>query len=95
MSKNKNVPLLVTTAHRGVFFGYGQVTEAKIITLEQCRMCVSWSADIKGVVGLAVTGPSKSCRIGPAAPRVTLQDVTAVMEVTPEAVKNWGMMPWN
>lgn len=92
---NKLVPLVVTTAHKGVFFGYGKPTTNKIIRLEQAQMCVSWSSDIKGIVGLASTGPSKSCRIGPPAPAITLQDVTAVMEVTKEAEKAWTLQPWN
>jgi hypothetical protein len=87
--------LVVTTAHRGVFFGYGQLTNEKTIRLTEARMCVYWSADVKGVVGLAATGPSKSCRIGPAAPAITLQDVTSIMEVSPEAEAQWKMQPWS
>jgi len=78
--KNKNQPLVVTTEHKGVFFGYGIPTENKTIRLERCRMAVYWSSDVKGVVGLAATGPTASCKIGPAAPALTLQGVTAVME---------------
>lgn len=92
---SKNIPLVVTTEHRGVFFGYGQPTDGKVIRLENARMCVSWSADVKGVVGLAAVGPSKSCRIGPAAPAITLQAVTSVMEVSPEAEAKWNQQPWN
>lgn len=88
-------PLLVTTAHRGVFFGYGTPTTEKVIRLEQCRMCVYWSADLHGVVGLATKGPNSGCRVGPAAPAVTLQDVTAIMEVSPEAEAKWKQEPWN
>lgn len=89
------IPLIVTTAHKGVFFGYGQPTNEKIIRIECARMCVYWSSDVKGVVGLAAAGPSKDCRIGPAAPALTLQDVTAIMEVSPEAEAKWNQQPWN
>ena len=88
-------PLVVTTAHRGVFFGYGVPTTEKTIRLENVQMCVYWSADVKGVIGLAVTGPSESCKIGPAAPAMTLQDVTGIMEVSPEAELKWKEQPWN
>ena len=57
-------------------------------------MCIYWSADIKGVVGLAATGPNKSCKVGPAAPAMTLRDVTAVMECSPKAVEAWESEPW-
>lgn len=92
---NKRVPLVVTTAHRGVFFGYGEPTTDKIIRLEEARMCVSWSSDVKGVVGLAANGPTRGCRIGPAAPAITLQEVTSVMEVSEKAEAAWKQAPWN
>lgn len=91
----KQKPLVVTTAHRGVFFGYGIANVGKTIRLERVRMCVSWSTDVKGVVGLAANGPTKGCRIGPAAPAITLQDVTSVMEASDAAMKAWEDQPWN
>jgi hypothetical protein len=93
--KTSNIPLLVTTQHRGVFFGYGKPTENKIIRLEQARMCVYWSAELKGVLGLATMGPTKSCKIGPAVLVLTLQDVTSVTEVTKEASEQWEKGHWN
>jgi len=87
-------PLVVTTAHRGVFFGYGEPSDADTIRLERVRMCIYWDESVKGVVGLSTTGPSKASRIGPAAPAITLRDVTAVMEVTEAAAKAWESEPW-
>lgn len=87
--------VVVTTSHRGVFGGYltGPAT-GETVTLTDASMCLTWSADVKGVLGLAVTGPSKSCRVGPAVPKLVLQDVTAVMDATPEAEKAWSARPW-
>ena len=93
MSK-KAIPLVVTTEHKGVFFGYGEPTTEKIIRLEKVRMCVYWAADVKSVLGLAATGPSKSCKIGPAVPAVTLQGVTSIMEASKEATEKWEGGPW-
>jgi hypothetical protein len=90
----KLIPLLVTTVHKGVFFGYGVPTHEKTIRIEKAQMCVHWSADVKSVTGLAANGPTKGCRIGPAVPALYLQDVTAVMEVSEEAAKKWGEAPW-
>jgi hypothetical protein len=86
-------PVLVTTAHRGVFFGLADDTDGETITLKAGRLCVYWSADVKGFMGLAANGPSKSCKIGPAAD-ITLRNITAVLEVTPEAAKAWEAAPW-
>lgn len=95
MSKQpESVPLVVTTLHKGVFFGYGEPSTEKIIRLSQARMCVHWSSDVRGVVGLAARGPTKNCRVGPAAPAVTLRDVTSVMECSAEAAKAWETGPW-
>jgi hypothetical protein len=88
-------PVLVTTAHRGVFFGY--TTEGRqgdSIQMSRARNCVYWSPDVRGFLGLASSGPTASCRIGPAAD-VELLNVTAVVEVSPEAVKKWEAAPWS
>ena len=96
-TNNKNgadeKPLLVTTAHKGVFFGYGLPTEAKTVRLKRARMCVYWSADVRGVLGLAGKGPTTNCKIGPAVPSITLQDVTSVVEVSDVARLAWEAEP--
>ena len=93
MKKTKQA-LVITTAHKGVFFGYGTPSDAKTIRLEQVRMCVYWSSETKGVVGLAADGPAKGSRITPAAPAMTIQDVTSCMETSPEAVTAWEKGIW-
>jgi hypothetical protein len=93
MSETKQA-LVVTTSHKGVFFGYGEATTDKTIRLEQCRMCIYWSSETKGVVGLASDGPAKGSRISPATPAITIQDVTSCMEASPEAVKAWEKGIW-
>lgn len=95
MKTKNNIPLVVTTAHRGVFFGYGSPSDKKTIRITKAQMCVSWSSDVRGVVGLAATGPTRDCKVGPAAPAMTLQDVTGVMEVSEQAEKAWLAQPWN
>lgn len=86
--------VLVTTAHRGVFFGYADDTDGgETIKLSRARLCIYWSADVKGFMGLAATGPSASCRIGPPAD-IELRAITAVAEVTPVAVAAWEAAPW-
>jgi hypothetical protein len=86
--------VIITTAHRGVFFGYTKDTDGEQITLSRARLCLYWSSDVKGFMGLAANGPSKSCRIGPAAD-ITLRSITAVLEVTPDAIAKWEAAPWS
>ena len=87
-------PVLVTTAHRGVFFGYAAGnTDGDLVQLDRARLVVSWSADMRGFMGLAAHGPSDACRIGPAA-TITLRDITSVVEVEPEAVRRFEDAPW-
>jgi hypothetical protein len=93
MASKKQTAVLVTTAHRGVFFGYASKTDGETIALKGARLCIYWSADVKGFMGLASSGPSASCKIGPAA-NITLRNITAVAEVTPAAVKAWEAAPW-
>jgi hypothetical protein len=91
--KEKERPVLATTEHKGVFFGYATETNGETIKLRAARLCIYWSADLRGFMGLASHGPNKNCKIGPAAD-IELRGVTAVVEVTPEAVKLWEAAPW-
>jgi hypothetical protein len=91
----KDIGLLVTTEHRGVFFGYGKPGDASTIRLTNARMVVYWASDVRGVLGLAVTGPCKSCKVGPSVPAVTLLKVTAVVECSNESVKEFEREHWN
>lgn len=86
--------VIVTTEHRGVFFGYATETDGDVIELKRARLCVHWSSDVKGFMGLAAGGPTKSCRIGPAVPAIELRKITAVIGVSPDAVKAWESAPW-
>jgi len=87
-------PVVVTTEHRGVFFGYAIDTDGDTIKLERARLCVYWSTDMKGFMGLASNGPSRDCKVGPPA-TITLRKITSVIEVeSPEAVARWESAPW-
>lgn len=92
------VPVLITTdsSKRGVFMGFIDPKDADKETLEafEVRMAVMWSSDVRGVVGLAAGGPTKGCRISKAAPKAILKGVTAVLEITDEALTAWRKEPW-
>ena len=92
------IPVLITTdsTKRGVFMGFIDPSDADKETLEatEVRMAVYWTTDVKGVLGLAATGPCKNCRISKATKRAVLKGVTAVIEVTDEALAAWRKEPW-
>ncbi len=86
--------VMVTTVNRGVFFGYATKTDGETIRIARARNCLYWHQNVKGVFGLAATGPSSQCRIGPQVPGLELRNVTSVTDVTPEAAAKWEAAPW-
>lgn len=89
--------VVVTTKHRGVFFGYVKSDEKLPgeIKLTQVRMCVYWSSDVRGVTGLSLGGPTAGCRITHAVPEVTIYNITSVMECASAAVEQWEKSIWS
>jgi hypothetical protein len=94
LAKTSEKAVLVTTQHRGVFFGYTTKTDGETINLRAARNCVYWPSQQKGFLGLANMGPVDGSRIGPAA-NIALRDITCVAECTPEAVTKWETAPWS
>ena len=86
--------VLVTTMHRGVFFGTLTKDDGTRVTLENARNCVYWPTEQKGFLGLAARGPLEGSRIGPAALLLDLRDVTSVALCSKEAAERWEAGPW-
>jgi hypothetical protein len=88
--------VLVTTEHRGVFFGFVRepLSADNRITLSEVQMAI-YFANTRGVFGLASGGPNSDCRIGGPVPEITLVKVTAVALCTPEAVAQFKAAPWS
>jgi hypothetical protein len=91
--KNEERAVLVTTAHRGVFFGYATETDGAVIKLRAARNCIYWPPENKGFLGLATEGPKSGARVGPAAD-IELRDITCVAACTDKAVEAWEKAPW-
>jgi hypothetical protein len=90
------VAVLITTMlgpyrRRGVFFAYIDPRDAakETIYAEQIRIAAEWSAECRGVLGLASLGPTGNCRVSPSVPAGYIRGVTLVVEVTPEAEAAW------
>lgn len=91
---NGGKAVLVTTSHRGVFFGYATETDGAIVKLRGARNCLYWPQANKGFLGLASMGPIEGARIGPSA-NIELRDITCVAECSPEAIAAWEKAPWS
>ncbi len=88
--------VIVTTAHKGVFFGYTseiQPDAANRIRLEKCRMVVYWPSKVHGVLGLTEQGPVGG-KVTPPAPQAVIMDVTGVFECSAAAATVWESEPW-
>ena len=86
--------VIICTEKRGVFSGRLENLNNGKSTLVDARMCVYWDSETRGVLGLASTGPSQGCRITRSVPRIELCGVTAVIDMTAEAVAAWAREPW-
>lgn len=91
-NRKTETAVLVTTAHRGVFFGYAKDYTGKSVELRDARNCLYWSTEQKGFLGLANTGPVRGSKVGPTAD-LLLHDITSVAKVTEAAEKAWVSAP--
>jgi hypothetical protein len=80
--------VIITTSHRGVFWGYLESEKDRTVVLAGARNAILWNTK-KGFVELADIGPNSGSRIGARAQRITLHDVTSITECTDAATKAW------
>jgi hypothetical protein len=94
--EKRHVVITTDKDRRGVFCGLlvEHDEDCAIVVLEDAQMCVRWTIATRGVLGLANPGPTKDCRITPVIPKIRLDGVTAIMDMTPGAVERWRAQPW-
>jgi hypothetical protein len=80
-------PVIVTTEYKGVFYGWATDTSRDVIHLKRARMAIYWGTT-RGILELAETGPTSKSRISAMAD-LEVRKITAVIEVTQAAVKQW------
>lgn len=80
-------PVIITTEHRGVFFGYATDTRGDSIQLKRARMAIYWNTK-RGIFELAEVGPNSGSKISARAD-IEVRKITSVMEVTTDAVAKW------
>ena len=97
----KQRAVLVTTLHRGVFFGYATekdlagVPKTKSLKVKRCRNCIRWASSNKGFLGLATNGPDSNARVGPHVEELLILDVTSVGSCSDAAAQAWEAAPWS
>jgi len=88
----KTREVLVTTSHRGVFFGtltsQKDTSNGTTVVLKDARCALRWHTT-GGFLELAEFGPNKNSKIGATAPTLELEKVTSIADVTPKAAKAW------
>ena len=93
--KKRMVVVTTNKDRRGVFFGELVMHENDIVILKDAQMAVYWSAETKGVLGLASAGPQRGSRITLSVPKIELNGVTSVMDCTEKAIKEWRAEKWS
>lgn len=81
-----STPVIVTTAERGIYFGYMQ-TDAQApakVELDNARVIVEWDTGDKGFLFMAVNGPATIATVSVAVPTLTVFGVTSIAACTPE-----------
>lgn len=79
--------VIVTTEFKGVFAGWSTDTTGDVIQLRAAKMAIYWGGT-KGFMRLAKDGPNSGDRISAPAD-IEVRKITAVTEVTSEAIKAW------
>lgn len=86
-------PVMVTTKLRLVAFGWVpddyQWTGQDTLVLERMRVAIRW-ATTRGFPELAEVGPNENSKISATVPRITLNQISSVADVTPEAADAWS-----
>lgn len=89
--------VVVTTAHRGVFFGYlnGDYKPGDaVLHLQKARNILYWPQENRGFMGLASMGPKKGSRVGPPVSTIELREITSVIACNDSAAQAFELAPW-
>lgn len=91
--KNKERLVVVLTEFKEIFCGFTHDTSGDKINLRNARQAIYFSESTHGLLGLAVTGPGKGSKIGPAA-NIEVRRIVNVIECSLAAVEAWEKADW-
>lgn len=85
--------VIVLTEFKEIFCGWSSDVSGDRIKLRNARQAVYYSAETHGLLGLAVTGPARGSKIGPAA-NMEIRRVVNVVECSQAATQAWENATW-
>jgi hypothetical protein len=92
-------PVLAVSGNRDIVFGYVEDDQdmfAEKIALKKARTCLWYSDDMRGFTGLAIDGPSDTCRISFELEGLYyLHNVKRLLDVSAKSISKWNAAPWN
>jgi hypothetical protein len=91
---SEEVMVVVLTQGNAIYCGWTTEPQAEVMQLRAARQAVYYSADTKGVLGLAANGPGKDSRIGPPADIPALRNISQVILCSPSAIRVWEEAKW-
>ncbi len=93
--ENRDRFLIIITGYKEIFAGWtNDDPKADIITLTDARQVIYYTAETKGLLGLAANGPGKDSRISNVAPSVTIRQPVNVLLASPEAIDRFATIIW-
>lgn len=87
--------ILIHTSRNEIFFGYStnELHEEEMLLLE-ARNIVRYSADNRGMIGLAAVGPRKQCKVSYSVPELYVRNVVWACAVRAEAIAHFEAAIW-
>lgn len=87
--------ILIHTSRNEIFFGYStnELHEEEMLLLE-ARNIVRYSADNRGMIGLACVGPRKECKISYSVSELYVRDIVWACSVRQEAIPFFEAAIW-
>lgn len=85
--------VVVLTEFKEIFCGWTTDTAGERINLRAARQACYYAEGTHGLLGLAVEGPAKGSRIGPAAD-IEIRKPINIVECTPKAAEAWSTAKW-
>jgi hypothetical protein len=85
---------VILTEFKEIFCGYSTDVSGDRIKLRNARQAIYYSAESKGLLGLAVNGPGSGSKIGPAA-NIEVRRVVNVIECSSAAAQVWEKAKWS
>jgi hypothetical protein len=93
MANSEERLVVVLTEFKEIFCGYAKDTSGDRIFLRNARQACYYSAETHGLLGLAVNGPAKGSKIGPAA-NMEIRRPINVIECSTAAAEVWEKAKW-